>query len=222
MECVALLKAGGHQDGRALGSTLYSTQGWEFCLWDRPFEYSLQERPDLPPIQYDPVTCARQTCKAVLNPMCQVNQWRLEQTQSPLLYRSISAQNSGFATSASTETHFHLRFQHARTWYDPLIPIIVAWIIFHYDITCNCTTFSNIYFHTHWSWQERWVGEISYLSQPPQPTVVYFFWAGVLFSIENAKFWPFLAYFDYFYMLLHFYRLFCREFTHFLVYFVQA
>ena len=62
----------------------------------------------------------------------------------------------------------------------------------------------------------------SYLSQPPQPTVVYFFWAGVLFSIENAKFWPFLAYFDYFYMLLHFYRLFCREFTHFLVYFVQA
>ena len=33
----------------------------------------LQERPDLPPIQYDPVTCARQTCKAVLNPMCQVS-----------------------------------------------------------------------------------------------------------------------------------------------------
>ena len=33
----------------------------------------LKERPDLPPIQYDPVTCARQTCKAVLNPMCQVN-----------------------------------------------------------------------------------------------------------------------------------------------------
>ena len=42
------------------------------------------------------------------------------------------------------------------------------------------------------------------------------------FSIENAKFWPFLAYFDYFYTLLYFYRLFCREFTHFLVYFVQA
>ena len=115
MECVALFKAGGHQDGRALGSTLYSTQGCELCLRGRPFEYSLQERPDLPPIQYDPVTCARQTCKAVLNPMCQVNQWRLEQTQSPLLYRSISAQNSGFATSASTETPFHLRFQDART-----------------------------------------------------------------------------------------------------------
>ena len=27
MECVALLKVGGHKDGRALGSTLYSTQG---------------------------------------------------------------------------------------------------------------------------------------------------------------------------------------------------
>lgn len=35
----------------------------------------LKERPDLPPITYDPVTCARQTCKAVLNPMCQVIQW---------------------------------------------------------------------------------------------------------------------------------------------------
>jgi hypothetical protein len=32
----------------------------------------LKERTDLPPIQYDPVTCARQSCKAVLNPMCQV------------------------------------------------------------------------------------------------------------------------------------------------------
>ena len=40
----------------------------------------LKERPDLPPIQYDPVTCARQTCKAVLNPMCQV----ADRTQGPL------------------------------------------------------------------------------------------------------------------------------------------
>ena len=32
-----------------------------------------KERPDLPPIQYDPVMCARQNCKAVLNPMCQVD-----------------------------------------------------------------------------------------------------------------------------------------------------
>ena len=33
----------------------------------------LKERTDLPPIQYDPVMCARQTCKAILNPMCQVD-----------------------------------------------------------------------------------------------------------------------------------------------------
>ena len=160
MECVALLKAGGHQDGRALGSTLYSTQGWEFCLWDRPFEYSLQERPDLPPIQYDPVTCARQTCKAVLNPMCQVNQWRLEQTQSPLLYRSISAQNSGFATSASTETPFHLRFQHARTWYDPLIPIIV---------TCSMPPSANRTSQRSWSPSSR-----RWSTPSPEPRYVLF------------------------------------------------
>lgn len=28
----------------------------------------LKERPDLPPIQYDPVLCARSTCRAILNP----------------------------------------------------------------------------------------------------------------------------------------------------------
>ena len=33
----------------------------------------LKERTDLPPIQYDPVMCARQNCKAILNPMCQVD-----------------------------------------------------------------------------------------------------------------------------------------------------
>jgi len=38
--------------------------------------------------------------------------------------------------------------------------------------------------------------------------VVYFFLAGVLFSIENAKCWPNLANFDQFW-------LFCREFTEF-------
>jgi len=33
----------------------------------------LKERPDLPPIQYDPVLCARASCRAILNPMCQVD-----------------------------------------------------------------------------------------------------------------------------------------------------
>ena len=48
----------------------------------------------------------------------------------------------------------------------------------------------------------------SYLSQPPQPAVVYFFLAGVLFSIENAKYWQNLANFDQFWLC-------CREFTKF-------
>ncbi|XP_066996651.2 protein transport protein Sec23A isoform X1 [Anabrus simplex] len=33
----------------------------------------LKERPDLPPIQYDPVLCTRNTCRAILNPLCQVD-----------------------------------------------------------------------------------------------------------------------------------------------------
>ncbi|XP_071447593.1 protein transport protein Sec23A isoform X2 [Hetaerina americana] len=33
----------------------------------------LNERPDLPPIQYDPVLCTRNTCRAILNPLCQVD-----------------------------------------------------------------------------------------------------------------------------------------------------
>uniref|UniRef100_A0A8C3M4M7 Protein transport protein SEC23 n=1 Tax=Chrysolophus pictus TaxID=9089 RepID=A0A8C3M4M7_CHRPC len=33
----------------------------------------LRERPDLPPVQYEPVLCSRPTCKAVLNPLCQVD-----------------------------------------------------------------------------------------------------------------------------------------------------
>ncbi|CAB4067860.1 SEC23 [Lepeophtheirus salmonis] len=37
------------------------------------FYTPLKERLDLPPIQYDPVLCARSSCKAILNPMCQVD-----------------------------------------------------------------------------------------------------------------------------------------------------
>ena len=55
----------------------------------------------------------------------------------------------------------------------------------------------------------------SYLSQPPQPAVVYFFSAGVLFRIMNAKFWPILSHCDQV-------RLYFRECKHFLVYFFQA
>lgn len=61
----------------------------------------LKERPDLPPIQYDPVTCARQTCKAVLNPMCQVDfraklwvcNFCFNRNTFPPQYSAISEQN---------------------------------------------------------------------------------------------------------------------------------
>lgn len=33
----------------------------------------LKERYDLPPIHYEPFLCTRNTCRAVLNPMCQVD-----------------------------------------------------------------------------------------------------------------------------------------------------
>lgn len=33
----------------------------------------IKERNDLPPIQYEPVLCTRTTCRAILNPMCQVD-----------------------------------------------------------------------------------------------------------------------------------------------------
>ncbi|MEQ2269041.1 Protein transport protein Sec23B [Xenotaenia resolanae] len=33
----------------------------------------LKERPSLPPVQYEPVLCSRANCKAVLNPLCQVD-----------------------------------------------------------------------------------------------------------------------------------------------------
>lgn len=33
----------------------------------------IKERLDLPPIQYDPVLCTRNNCRAILNPFCQVD-----------------------------------------------------------------------------------------------------------------------------------------------------
>lgn len=33
----------------------------------------IKERADLPPIQYNPVLCTRSTCRAILNPLCQVD-----------------------------------------------------------------------------------------------------------------------------------------------------
>jgi protein transport protein SEC23 len=38
------------------------------CLYN-----PLKDRPDLPALQYDPVVCSRNTCRAILNPFCQVD-----------------------------------------------------------------------------------------------------------------------------------------------------
>uniref|UniRef100_A0A8C2ZQD0 Protein transport protein SEC23 n=1 Tax=Cyclopterus lumpus TaxID=8103 RepID=A0A8C2ZQD0_CYCLU len=61
----------------------------------------LSERPDLPPIQYEPVLCSRATCRAVLNPLCQVDYraklWACnfcyQRNQFPPSYAGISEVN---------------------------------------------------------------------------------------------------------------------------------
>jgi len=61
----------------------------------------LKERPDLPPIQYDPVACARSSCRAILNPLCQVDfraklwvcNFCFNRNTFPPQYASISEQN---------------------------------------------------------------------------------------------------------------------------------
>ncbi|XP_051941235.1 protein transport protein Sec23A [Hippocampus zosterae] len=61
----------------------------------------LKEQPDLPPIQYEPVLCSRATCRAVLNPLCQVDYraklWACnfcyQRNQFPPSYSGISEVN---------------------------------------------------------------------------------------------------------------------------------
>uniref|UniRef100_A0A8B9F7D6 Protein transport protein SEC23 n=1 Tax=Amazona collaria TaxID=241587 RepID=A0A8B9F7D6_9PSIT len=61
----------------------------------------LKERLDLPPVQYEPVLCSRPTCKAVLNPLCQVDYraklWAcnfcFQRNQFPPAYAGISEVN---------------------------------------------------------------------------------------------------------------------------------
>ncbi|XP_072284650.1 protein transport protein Sec23A [Pyxicephalus adspersus] len=61
----------------------------------------IKERPDLPPIQYEPVLCSRTTCRAVLNPLCQVDYraklWACnfcyQRNQFPPTYAGISEMN---------------------------------------------------------------------------------------------------------------------------------
>jgi len=61
----------------------------------------LKERPDLPPIQYEPIVCARSTCKAILNPLCGVDYraklWAcnfcFQKNQFPQSYSAITEQH---------------------------------------------------------------------------------------------------------------------------------
>lgn len=58
----------------------------------------LKERPDLPPLTYDPVLCSRQSCRAILNPLCQVDyrsklwvcNFCFQRNQFPAQYGAIS------------------------------------------------------------------------------------------------------------------------------------
>jgi len=61
----------------------------------------LKERPDLPPVQYDPVLCTKQQCRAILNPYCQVDfrarvwvcPFCFQRNPFPPQYAGISEQN---------------------------------------------------------------------------------------------------------------------------------
>ncbi|XP_058812177.1 protein transport protein Sec23A isoform X2 [Topomyia yanbarensis] len=78
----------------------------------------LKERPDLPPIMYDPVVCTRTTCRAILNPMCQVDyraklwvcNFCFQRNPFPPQYAAISEQHqpaeliAGFSTIEYTIT----------------------------------------------------------------------------------------------------------------------
>ncbi|XP_014212408.1 protein transport protein Sec23A [Copidosoma floridanum] len=61
----------------------------------------IKERPDLPPIHYDPVLCTRSTCRAILNPLCQVDyraklwvcNFCFQRNPFPAQYSAISEQH---------------------------------------------------------------------------------------------------------------------------------
>jgi len=78
----------------------------------------LKERPDLPPIMYEPVLCTRSSCRAILNPMCQVDyraklwvcNFCFQRNPFPPQYAAISEQHQpaelipGFSTIEYTIT----------------------------------------------------------------------------------------------------------------------
>nr|XP_014098154.1 protein transport protein Sec23A isoform X1 [Bactrocera oleae] len=78
----------------------------------------LKERPDLPSIQYEPVLCTRANCRAILNPLCQVDyraklwvcNFCFQRNPFPPQYAAISEQHQpaelipGFSTIEYTIT----------------------------------------------------------------------------------------------------------------------
>ncbi|XP_067617856.1 protein transport protein Sec23A isoform X1 [Eurosta solidaginis] len=78
----------------------------------------IKERPDLPPIQYEPVLCTRTNCRAILNPLCQVDyraklwvcNFCFQRNPFPPQYAAISEQHQpaelipGFSTIEYTIT----------------------------------------------------------------------------------------------------------------------
>uniref|UniRef100_H2ZP45 Protein transport protein SEC23 n=1 Tax=Ciona savignyi TaxID=51511 RepID=H2ZP45_CIOSA len=61
----------------------------------------LKERADLPPIQYEPILCTRHTCRAVLNPLCQVDY------RSKIWSCNFCYQRNPFPTSYSAISESH-------------------------------------------------------------------------------------------------------------------
>ncbi|XP_033101131.1 protein transport protein Sec23A-like isoform X1 [Anneissia japonica] len=90
----------------------------------------LKERPDLPPIQYDPVLCSRSTCRAILNPFCQVDYrakfWTcnfcFQRNQFPQQYTGITEQHQPAELIPQFST---IEYTLTRAQVNPLVFLIV-------------------------------------------------------------------------------------------------
>lgn len=63
----------------------------------------LKERPDLPPIQYEPVLCSRATCRAVLNPLWYAPTFTLAYTCRGTRARGFSGGQGNFFCKMPTK-----------------------------------------------------------------------------------------------------------------------
>uniref|UniRef100_A0A667XEQ5 Protein transport protein SEC23 n=1 Tax=Myripristis murdjan TaxID=586833 RepID=A0A667XEQ5_9TELE len=94
----------------------------------------LKERPDLPPIQYEPVLCSRATCRAVLNPLCQVDYraklWACnfcyQRNQFPPTYAGISEVNQPAELLPQFST---IEYVVQRGPQMPLMPLVFLYVV---------------------------------------------------------------------------------------------